>query len=230
MSNTGTGCPLNQAVVRAEVQPPRATFGKRVAAFFDRNKDRVNSAQSLITILAIFVGGFWTYQLFVQQRQSHPRLKIEYRIQHWKISDEQVLLSVDEILTNAGPVMVELRGGTIRVIQVMPLPRAVAGKLNPSQNKPAHARAESSIYDPKTWDVLVESPKKWEPGIVVIEPGESEIIPNEFIIPATVRVVAVFSFLSNPENSALGWNGLVYYDFDKPVLQDVPKPLAKPIG
>ncbi|HYL12837.1 MAG TPA: hypothetical protein VEV41_07365 [Terriglobales bacterium] len=30
----------------------------------------------------------------IQQRQSYPRLKVEHKIEHWKISKDQTLLSV----------------------------------------------------------------------------------------------------------------------------------------
>jgi hypothetical protein len=230
MNNMGTGCPLEAIPVGTQAQPTRNGFGKRLATFLENNKDRINTVQSLITILAIFVGGFWTYRLFIEQRQNHPRLRIDHRIQHWKISDDRVLLSVDEILTNTGSVMVNLPGGSIRVIKVMPLPPSIAADLNALQDKSTHAKAESSIYDPKVWEVLVESRREWKAAEVVIEPGESETIPNEFIIPSTVRVVAVYSFISNPDNLRLGWNGLVYYDFERPPAKDAPNLRGGPPG
>jgi hypothetical protein len=63
----------------------------------------------------------------------------------------------------------------------------------------------------------VNSPRTWEKDALVIEPGESEVIPNEFIIPASVKVVAVYSYISNPAEAEhhLGWNGLSYYDLEK---------------
>ena len=195
--------------------PSRASFHARIGAFLDRNKDRIGSFQSLITILAIVVGGFWTYRAFIEQRQSHPRLKIEHKIEHWPVSNDQVLLSVNEILTNTGPVMVDLRGGTIRVIQVLPLPQSVARGLPSVQSEPTRSKAEASIYDPNVWQLLVDSPRNWKPNSVLIEPGESDMVPNEFIIPASIQVVAVYSYISNPENANLGWNELTYWDLKK---------------
>jgi hypothetical protein len=198
------------------VIPPKPPFLARVGAFLDRNKDRIGSIQAVITVLAIIVGGFWTYRAFIQQRQSHPRLKIEHRIESWPVSNDQVLLSVNEILTNTGPVMVDLRGGTIRVIQVMPLPQAVARDLPSMQSEPTHCKAEASVYNPNVWRVLVDSARNWKSNSVLIEPGESDMVPNEFIIPASIQVVAVYSYISNPENPNLGWNELTYFDLRKP--------------
>jgi hypothetical protein len=224
MSNAGLGTERSHADVRVEAQPTEISLGRRAAAFLDSQKDRITSIQSLVTILALFVGGFWTYRIFIEQRQDHPRLKVEHRIQYWKISSEQVLLSVDEVLTNTGSVKVDLPGGIIRVIQVMPLPPSVAAELSIAQQTPTHSRAEASIYDPTKWYVLVDSHRTWKSGSVVIEPGESDTVPNEFIIPAAVRVVAVYSFVNNPENARLGWNGLTYYDLEKPVAVSEPRP------
>jgi hypothetical protein len=195
--------------------PAKARFVTRVGAFLDRNKDRIGSIQSLITVVAICIGGWWTYRTFIQQRQSHPRLKIEHKIEHWPISNDQVLLSVNEILTNTGPVMVDLRGGTIRVIQVMPIPPSVAGALPSVHGEPTRSTAIASVYDPKVWHVLVDSPRNWKANNVLIEPGESDMVPNEFIIPSSIEVVAVYSYLSNPENPNLGWNELTYWDLKK---------------
>src|SRR5438067_414425 len=83
--------------------PPRRKFGAGLSAFLDGQKDRINTVQSLVTVLALCVGAFWTYRLFIEQRQSYPRLKVEHQIQHWDISRDQVLLSVNEVLTNTGP-------------------------------------------------------------------------------------------------------------------------------
>src|SRR5690349_23009918 len=193
----------------------------RAKAFLGGYKDQIASVQSLITIIAIFVGGFWSYRVFIQERQSHPRLEIEHKIQHWKISSDQILLSVNEILTNTGPVKVDLRGGTIRVIQVMPLPQPVANDLRDVQSKTRHSKAQPSILEPKVWDVLVDSPRKWKRDKVVIEPGENDVVPNEFIIPANIQVVAVYSYITNPDDPKLGWNGLTYYDLTKAEREDV---------
>lgn len=215
---TGTGAGSKEIPGHSTTpKPTRRGLASRLCAFLDDQKDRINTVQSLITVVALCVGAFWTYRLFIEQRQNHPRLKIEHQISHWKISKDQVLLSVDEVLTNTGPVMVALRGGTIRIIQVVPLPAAVLKKLPALQTLPGQSEAESSVYDPKTWDVLVESPRTWKEDTMVIEPGESDVIPNEFIIPDSVKVIAVYSYISNPAETKhhLGWNGLTYYDVEK---------------
>ncbi|HYL14364.1 MAG TPA: hypothetical protein VEV41_15080 [Terriglobales bacterium] len=215
---TGTGTrPEEVPAPTIAPKPPRRFFGAGFSAFLDRQKDRISALQSLVTILALCIGAFWTYRLFIQQRQSYPRLKVEHKIEHWKISKDQTLLSVDEILTNTGSVMVELRGGIIRVIRVMPLPPAVQKRLAAVQNLSGQSEAELSIYDPKVWDVLVDSTRSWEKDALLLEPGESDLIPNEFIIPASVKVVAVYSYIQNPAGTKhhLGWNGLTYYDLEK---------------
>lgn len=215
---TGTGAsPQELPGTTGTPKGARRSLARRLCNFLDAQKDRINTVQSLITVLAVCVGAFWTYRLFIEQRQNYPRLKIEHQVSHWKISKDQVLLSVDEVLTNTGPVMVELRGGTIRIIQVVPLPAALQTKLPAVKNLPGGSEAENSVYDPKTWEVLVESPRTWKEDTMVIEPGESDIVPNEFVIPASVKVIAVYSYINNPAQTKhrLGWNGLSYYDLDK---------------
>jgi hypothetical protein len=67
----------------------------------------------------------------------------------------------------------------------------------------------------------VDSPRKWKRDKVVIEPGENDVVPNEFIIPARIQVVAVYSYITNPDDPKLGWNGLTYYDLTKAEAADV---------
>lgn len=216
---------MNATVPARSEDPEKAASGNltdaptsgrlaRWAVFLDRQKDRMGTLQAVVTICAIFIGGTWTYLAFIQQRQSHPRLKIEYQVNHWKLSNAQTLLSVTEILTNTGPVLLKLREGEIRVIQVMPLPSRVAGELPALLTKPTHAKAEGSIFDPKLWNVLVDAPRSWNEGDKIIEPGESDVVPNEFILPANLQVIAVYSFIKNPEDKNVGWNGVTYYSFE----------------
>jgi hypothetical protein len=67
------------------------------------------------------------------------------------------------------------------------------------------------------WPVLVELKQDWKEGDLVIEPGESELIDSEFVIPAGVKVVAVASFISNPSDKTnnLNWHNLTFYDVAK---------------
>ena len=49
---------------------------------------------------------------------------------------------------------------------------------------------------------------------LVIEPGENDVVDNQFVIPANVQELAVFSYISNPDETSkqLGWRAITFYN------------------
>ncbi len=43
-------------------------------------KDIAQIAQSIVTILALIVGGIWTYNVFIVQREDVPQLNIKHTV------------------------------------------------------------------------------------------------------------------------------------------------------
>ena len=78
--------------------------------------DAVGMVEQVATIIAILVGGFWTYFHFIKGRIYRPRLiaKIDGSI---KIENDQIYLLVTSTISNVGKSVVELKseGTAIRV-------------------------------------------------------------------------------------------------------------------
>lgn len=185
---------------------------KTLSSVLEARKDRIGvwkdfsaSAQSIATILALVVGGIWTYTLFGVQRQTHPRLKLEHRISHRPLPNGDTLLSVSELLSNTGSVLLGLRDGEIRIIQVVPMPLTGA-KSERRDALPDVARR------PEVWPVLRMAEQHWKEGEKVLEPGEDDQIHCAFVLPPMVTTVAVVSYVRNPSNANLGWQHLTMYD------------------
>jgi len=172
-------------------------------------KDSVAIAESLFTIGAIIVGGFWTYHLFIQQRQSDPRLEITQKISHVRLSDQNKMLVVDETLKNTGTVQLRIRKGGIRIVQVLPLPPIAQKKI----------QDRSSVLDSDKnkngdiWNILQERQLTWPDGDLVIEPGESDELHNEFILQSNIDAVTVVSYIYNPQAENLAWRVIEMHDF-----------------
>jgi|ERR1019366_3973743 hypothetical protein len=175
-------------------------------------KDPVATAQSIVTILALLVGGFWTYRTFIQFRQDRPKLVITHIVHHFPISDHLILLSVEEKLSNVGPVALELTKGEIRIIQVLPLPDGV------EQKEKTHDSLADTAEDGKVWPVLKRYPHLWgnhhpfwnffrkDDHRELIEPGEADSITNYFLISDSKEVVNILSLVGNPtENNRMAW-------------------------
>ena len=65
----------------------------------------VSIVQSITTVIAIIIGGIWSYMLFVSRRQRYPRVKIEHQITCRPVSELKLLLSIDVTITNSSEVL-----------------------------------------------------------------------------------------------------------------------------
>ena len=170
-------------------------------------KDPVATAQSIVTIIALLVGGVWTYRTFIRFRQDRPKLVITHSVDHFRLPNHLILLSVEEKLSNVGTVAIELRKGEIRIIPVLPLPNAV------EQRAKTPYRLNDTAEDPQVWPVLVCYPHSWDKKRELIEPGEADAIKNYFLISDSTEVVNIFSLVANPaEGNKMAWRASTTYD------------------
>jgi hypothetical protein len=166
--------------------------------------------QSVATVIALIVGGIWTYHLFVQQRQEQPRLKIEHRLSQRKMANGETLLSVDEMLSNPGTTLVALHSSDTRIIQLLPLPPGITKEDLASQRE-----LPDVIGKPDKWPVL-RNTQRLDVNRV-LEPGEEDQLHAEFVLPPQIQVVCVASHVENPNNPKLGWQRITIYDINKAV-------------
>lgn len=163
-------------------------------------------AQCIATILALIIGGWWTYKLFIEQRQDRPRLKLEHKITHRHLPNNKVLLSVEELLSNAGSVGLAIEQGEIRVIQVLPLPPKASELINKREELPEIVR------HPQTWPVLESRSVKWSPGQFFLEPGEGDQLHSVFSLDNSVKTISIVTRFENPTQKELGWQFVTLYD------------------
>ena len=86
--------------------------------------------QSLVTIVAIIVGGYWTYRLFVMKRELRAHLNINSAVVSKIISPGVVLIHLSMSVQNTGEGLVTLGDADIRVQQVSPLAHSLQKSLN----------------------------------------------------------------------------------------------------
>lgn len=180
---------------------------KKWKAFWADLKDPVATAQSIVTISAVLVGGMWTYKTFVRFRQDRPKLVITHSVDHFRIPNHLILLSVEEKLSNVGPVALELRKGDIRIIPILPLPDGLEQKAKDL------SYLNDSAEDWKVWPVLRWYPHPWDRKQELIEPGENDTIENYFLIPDSVEVINILSLVANPaQGNKMAWRASTICD------------------
>src|SRR5205807_9048075 len=86
----------------ASVMPQHTAFNRLEAL-----KNAASIVQSMVTVLALGVGAYWSYHHFHLERHDHPRLTIQHHISHRILPNGIRLLSVDEIYSNPSPVLLD---------------------------------------------------------------------------------------------------------------------------
>ncbi|MBM3813198.1 MAG: hypothetical protein FJW20_16360 [Acidimicrobiia bacterium] len=175
----------------------RLAFAKELAALL----------QSVATILAIIVGGAWTYITFIQNRESKPRMNVEHRVTHRPLGHGKIVLFVDIRMENTGKVKVSPSMEDVRVYQVLPLKDDLKQKLERGEHLIPDAEKEAA------WPHLAYRPRKLETKeLILLEPGERAERHHEFILEDGLRMVMVYSHYENPANKGIGWDTTSYYD------------------
>jgi hypothetical protein len=182
-------------------------------------KDKVETVQGIVTIIAVFVGAVWTYILFVKERQQFPHAIIDHSISHVALSEGTNLLRVAITLSNTGTASLLSGEAIIRLQQVLPMPSC------PEQGSCAkdelNGAAENVVrkQDRFTWPLLAERVAEFKPPLD-IEPNEKDFIDYEFALGSKIEVIRVYTYFRNDKRSAekdqLGWSIASYYDFRNP--------------
>jgi hypothetical protein len=167
-------------------------------------KNLAEAAESVITAGGIVVAGVWTYLIFVRRRQRFPRAALSHQTHSFRLPDGRRLLRVAATIANSGEVLVCLRTITTRVQHVLPLPDHIAVQLKESPEPPS---GESEF----PWPVLGKRQWRIDETMGEIEPGEAEILQSDFVIPAGVEQVLVYTHVPNhaKSQSGIGWSDTV---------------------
>lgn len=71
-------------------------------------KDYIESIESVLTSLAILIGGGWTFWRFVLQREVHPKIQFDIDVNFITVHDKRILFEVVLIIENKGLVRHEI--------------------------------------------------------------------------------------------------------------------------
>jgi hypothetical protein len=167
----------------------------------------VQVIQAIATIVAIIVGGVWTYRLFVLQRLAYPHLKIDHSVTDLPLPENQMRLVVDIIHTNSGSIKITPQYGFLKIYRLQDLPAETADQLNEPQ-------PQDGEDNDGTWEILDNHAWKWDPRTpLIIEPGESNQLHYELTLDADVGPLEIYSYFRNPTitDQDLGWRHTSIY-------------------
>lgn len=160
------------------------------------------SVESLVTVAAVVVGGFWTYKLFVKERQHFPSAIVNQELSVTLLSTGHQLVHVRLRITNTGKVLLELEWVRCRVQIVEPMNDRLAARLLQGEDLVLDGEQEVG------WPVLSAREWEFEPGEAEIEPGEKEWLDCEFILEEAVRVIVLYGYVRNAAKKGreIGWS------------------------
>jgi len=188
-------------------------------------KEIIGLLKDAVEVVALIVGGFWTYWLFVQKRERWPKACLNHHIRSWPIANDRQLIRVGFDIHNAGEVLLEIREGFTEIYQLKPWPQELITKPMDQIGFRIKGATEfqwsrlAILYlDGKSTKEQQTTSKDWpEFDGYDIEPDEYEEICFDFIIPAEVELVPVYSRIENLRlhDKEFGWNLTTLFDTRK---------------
>lgn len=148
----------------------------------------LQAIESTLTSLAFVVGGVWAVGQYQQRREALPKARLTQHATTLVLDATQRLLRVELTIENCGATVLTLDRGLLRVKQLAPLVGALPGPmLAPFERE-------------RDWPIVYES-ASWTP--LVIEPGESDTIAYDVVLPPSVAAVSLYSHIENARQTRL---------------------------
>jgi len=179
-----------------------------IAALGSNLESWTSAAAHLAQVGAIVVGGIWTYNRFIKQREDFPRATLEQIVSHRELSPEHTYLRVGVKIDNVSNVLLRMEKVLAYVYQVLPATEEVAQRLDARQFV---AEGEREAQWP-----LIGSYEGTAAG--QIEPGEGDEFGFDFAIPTDVNTAFIYTYIKNVTiagGSEVGWTVTRLYDLDR---------------
>ncbi len=171
----------------------------------ERYRDVASLAQTLLTILALLVGGAFAAYKLELFRDFEPHLTLSHTINYRSVGDSYLHIDVAVRLHNSSKVKVALQEGFWMLQQIAPLDDAQVEEIV------ARSRVEDLPEFP--WPVVDEGIWLWDDGQLVIEPGETHQELVEILVPHEVGSLRIYTFCRDPHlREWAGWDLSTVFD------------------
>lgn len=174
-------------------------------------KTLAETGQAIATIVALIVGGAWTYTLFVRKRQRFPRATLSHTVAIRNITPGFLLVHLVVRVQNIGEVLLELRDSDIQLRQIVPLDEKQAKEI--AEGKDPVKTGDSEV----DWPGIGRRECDWKERPTEIEPGEYDEFHYDFLIDSSVTTFSAYSYFGNitKKGKEIGWNCATLHDTNK---------------
>lgn len=177
----------------------------------------LNIIQSTVTVVAVIIGGVWSYMLFVSRRQKYPSAKVEHQVTYRPVVPGKLILSIDVTITNQGDVLLSLLSWEVKAKQMLPPTEQLAQFLILESVGKAPIAPQVII-----WDTIASRKDEHTRGLFEVEPGEQHQFHLDFLINANTSTILVESFFNNVEKRGkpVGWSLTTIHDIANTKIGD----------
>jgi len=174
----------------------------------------LEKVESLAKILALVIGAAWAVWNFNWRRARAPKVHLEHEFYTRPLGDSVRLVTVTLAIHNRGNGLFACERGETRLHQVFPL--RLPPEILTALKSGAVTRAGAPIHEGET---VVP----WHPfqthkfRHVEVEPGESDCIAFDFVVPSDVETVRAYTFIANrsKQKQNIGWKLYSMHDIDR---------------
>lgn len=161
---------------------------------------------NVATVAALTIGGWWTYSRFFKNRSGKPKADISHSVEDRRLTGNDLLVRVVIRLQNTGSVLLPIERLRCEVSQVDPPGSEALERLN-------RRELITDEYAADLGCIRCYEEKKQE-GEVRIEPGEDDTFPFDFVVPADLKTISIYSHIGNSseKKKEIGWSLTAFYD------------------
>lgn len=174
-------------------------LGVTMIRTIESHKDLFGAFQAIATIVALVLGGVWTYRLTSQYREAKPKLAIKHDVSSWKLRGGQTLVRVDSLLTNTGKVQIPSVRGRLYVQRLLPETREQADEYAQGRIW-FDCKASPGCVPEQGLSVPKSSRKDFDIEDVYggLEPGESAPYWRYLRLDGEARTIEVYTRIDRP--------------------------------
>jgi len=207
--------------------------------------DYVQIIEAIVSTLAVIIGGFFAWRKWFKEAPEEERAIVTHEIDSCLLSKDARLVHVAFTIENKGTSRLLFTEGYTKIFQAKPLHQKIKGLLKMEEEKrpvavtgteydwpnigekhyPVLKNEQAAVQDnfhlyhkakrhEKRKNKVNETGK--EEYVLIIESSETEQLCSDFIIPARVKAVMVYSTAClKPKDPDTGWDVTTFLRFSK---------------
>jgi len=183
-----------------------------IATFINENAEAAEQIagafESIATIIALIIGGIWTFRLFIKNRLNKPRAQFTHEVEIRDLGEQGFLIHVGVKVYNQAPLLMTITYGEVRLVPMIPLSSEIV-MLVQEKKSPLHVN-DTEIAWPNRQVIKTE----WTRYPREIEPSETDTFHFDFIASKPLSTFQIYSYFRNisKQNREIGWNTTTIHD------------------